>query len=158
MAKCQNLFKACLVWRLWMLISKRFQSMNLWRWALGCCQSSTSIPHLTTRYKKCARWSFQNPFLMQPTWGQAVQLALLQSRPCCIHACSHGLDGYASQPPTCHRSHHGLLGHLWSASAISSFHTLSDSFFSSWASAPVESQTGLGPMDMGTWVKVTKKL
>jgi len=25
---------------------------------------------------------------------------------------SHGLDGYASQPSTSHRSHHGLLGHL----------------------------------------------
>lgn len=156
MAKCQNLFKACLVWRLWVLISKRFQSMNLWRWALGCCQSSTSIPHLTTRQKVCEiiSKSFLDAANLGPSGATCPSpIAALLPNPR-----SHGLDGYASQPPTSHRSHHGLLGHLWSASAISSFHTLSDSFFSSWASAPVESQTGLGPMDMGTWVKVTKKL
>lgn len=112
MAKCQNLFKACLVWRLWVLISKCFQSMNLWRWALGCCQSSTSIPHLTTRYKKCARWSFQNPFLMQPTWGQAVQLALLQSRPCCqIHAVTDWMATHLS-----HRLPTGRTMDCWATS------------------------------------------
>ena len=81
-----------------------------------------------------------------------------------LAASTHAVTDWMATHAT-HLSHRLPTGRTMDCWATSDARPLFPAFtlchtrgISSWASAPVESQTGLGPMDMGTWVKVTKKL